>query len=123
MNGELDLSLVTDRVDVGDAVRVAVVVPEGLAVDNWRVVLQCHVHSASPAQVAVASAPLTAPPSPNRLTVPDTGPVTHHGASFEVSWSVAVVDDTGSPRAEKPVIITPRGGVALWLQRHAPPPA
>ena len=123
MSAEVDLTLSSDRVDVGDDVRVTVVVPVDVAAAvDWQVMLRCHVDSASPAQVAVVTAAIPAPSSPCRLRVPNTGPVTHHGVSFTVSWSVAVVDATGSTVAEKPVIITPRGGVALWLQGHAPPP-
>jgi len=123
VNGEVELRLVNDRVDVGGHVKVTVVAPTEMATANWRVALRCQVHSASPADVVVATAAIPSPSSPTQLPVPDTGPVTRDGVTMQVSWSVAVVDDTGATRAETPVVITPRGGVALWLQRHAPPPA
>ncbi len=44
------------------------------------------------------------------------------GQTLSVSWVVAVVDAAGEVVAEAPVVVAPRGGVALWLQRHAPPP-
>lgn len=123
MNGEVELRLINDRVDVGGHVKVTVAVPAETVTANWCVELRCQVHSASPAQVVVATAVVPSPPSPTQIAIPDTGPVTHDGVSLQVSWSVAVVDDSGTTRAETPVVITPRGGVALWLQRHAPPPA
>lgn len=122
MNPAVDLSLANDRVDVGDDVRVTVVVPDDVATADWRLVLQCRVRSAAPASVEVTAAAIPVPSSPCRLRVPDTGPLTRTGVSFDVSWSVLVVDHTGSTLAEKPVVMTPRGGVALWMQRHTPPP-
>lgn len=123
MSGAIELNLVSDRVDVGDEVRVAVTVSADVVTSDWRLVLRCHVRSSSPASVDVVTVPIPVPPTLCLMRVPDTGPLTRNGETFEVSWSVLAVDHSGSILAQKPVTVTPRGGVALWMQRHTPPPS
>lgn len=91
-----------------------------------RMLLVCRVDSASPRAIEVDSCDVvTSPdtPVPFRLAVPADGPITVRGSSLAVSWAVTALDAHGGVHAEAPLVVAPRGGVALWLQHHAEPPA
>lgn len=56
--------------------------------------------------------------------VPAVGPISFVGRLVSVSWSVEVVDlGSGAVLVSVPVTIVPAGGLALWAQRAAGPPA
>jgi hypothetical protein len=56
--------------------------------------------------------------------VPAAGPISFTGRLVSVSWSVEVVDlATDVVLASAPVTVVPAGGLALWAQRTAGPPA
>lgn len=56
--------------------------------------------------------------------IPATGPISFSGRLVSVSWSVEVVDlGSGEVLVSAPVTIVPTGGLALWAQRAAGPPA
>lgn len=90
-----------------------------------RVCLVCRLASEVPREVEMASYEVVTSPDtsvPFRLAVPTEGPITARGSSLAVSWAVTAVDPHGAVLAEVPLVVAPRGGVALWLQRHAAPP-
>lgn len=56
--------------------------------------------------------------------VPDGGPISFIGRLVVVSWTVEVVDlASDTTLASVPVTVVPRGGLALWAQTAAGPPA
>lgn len=124
MSAAVRITVAAAMVACGDTVRGEVV---GAGETRWAgtVQLQCRVRSASPRDVTMATQVLDTSrgaPAAFRLAVPARGPITMRGQTLSVSWVVAVVDAAGDVVAEAPVVVAPRGGVALWLQRHAPPP-
>jgi hypothetical protein len=120
------LTVATPVVACGDVVRGHVTWPTDAAPATVVVELRGHVDSAAPADVVVASHTVDVHDDarvPFVLPVPDGGPITVRGATMAVSWMVAVVGASQETVATEPVVVMPRGGVALWLQRHAPPPS
>jgi hypothetical protein len=124
VSGTDAVSLVAGMVACGDVVKATLTTrPEDSPIARIRLV--CRLSSASPREVEVATCDVAAAPGESvsfRLPVPAGGPITVRGSSLAVSWSVAAVDIHGMTTSEVPVVVAPRGGVALWLQRHAPPP-
>lgn len=121
MTGQVSVSLPAPLVGCGEHVRAQVYG----ATDGCAVVLRCHLDSAEPVVTTVASQPIVSGEGAGCqvvLAVPDDGPISARGTTLAVSWTVALVDPAGTVLAISPVVVTPRGGVALWLQRHAPPP-
>ncbi|MFN3218769.1 MAG: hypothetical protein ACE367_19920 [Acidimicrobiales bacterium] len=56
--------------------------------------------------------------------IPAVGPISFSGRLVSVSWSVEVVDlAADAVLASAPVTVVPTGGLALWAQRMAGPPA
>jgi hypothetical protein len=92
-----------------------------------QVQLECRVASGSPQTIVIDASPVVGSPPVEmarrfRFQVPVAGPISVKGSSLAVSWQVTVIDGNGQVLAETPVMVVPRGGVALWLQRSAPPP-
>lgn len=56
------------------------------------------------------------------IDVPDEGPITYEGGLTSVRWWVEVVDH-GTVVASTPVTVLPAGGLAVWAQAAAGPPA
>lgn len=56
--------------------------------------------------------------------IPAAGPISFAGRLVSASWSVEVVDLASDVVfASAPVTVVPTGGLALWAQRMAGPPA
>jgi hypothetical protein len=125
MSTEAALTLDTPVVACADVVRGRVVWPSEATPTTVVVELRVHLDSASPADLSVSSQSIDirdGAPAPFALPVPSDGPVTARGVTLAVSWSVVVAAASGDSLASAPVVVMPRGGVALWLQRHAAPP-
>ena len=125
MSAAVELILRAPLVAVGDTVhgRVHSLDPTGF---TGRVELRCHVASAVPVDVVIASDPLEVSAGTHTsfaLPVPAEGPITARGVTLGWSWTVALVTSDDVTLTVSPIVVTPQGGVALWLQRHAPPPA
>ena len=124
MSGTVGVTVTAPLVTCGDSVR-GQVVADALPSDALHVELRCRVDSAEPAEATLARQVVSTAsggPATFELKVPDQGPITAQGASLAVSWSVTVVDAAGVTLVRSPVVVMPRGGMALWLRRHAPPP-
>lgn len=124
-NTQALLTLHTPVVACADVVRGHVAWPTEAAPTTVVVALRAHLHSASPADVVVARSSIDVRDDaqvPFGLPVPAQGPVTARGVTLAVSWSVALVGASGDTLTTASVVVMPRGGVALWLQRHAAPP-
>jgi hypothetical protein len=60
-----------------------------------------------------------------QLPIPPEGPITVNGQLIRVIWEVRLVVDRalqGDDREKATITVFPRGGLALWAQRHAGPP-
>jgi len=124
MSGAVRATVTAPLVCCGDSVRGQVAADAALA-DALYIELRCRVDSAEPVETTVARQAVSRAsggPAGFDLKVPDLGPITAHGVSLAVSWSVVVVDAGGTALVRSPVVVMPRGGMALWLRRHAPPP-
>lgn len=56
--------------------------------------------------------------------IPEAGPISFTGRLVSVSWSVQVVDLAADVvLVSAPVTVVPNGGLALWAQQVAGPPA
>jgi len=56
--------------------------------------------------------------------IPDAGPISFTGRLVSVSWSVEIVDLVADVvLVSAPVTVVPTGGLALWAQQAAGPPA
>jgi hypothetical protein len=56
--------------------------------------------------------------------IPAVGPISFSGRLVSASWSVEVVDLAAEVvLASEPITVVPTGGLALWAQRMAGPPA
>lgn len=59
------------------------------------------------------------------LPVPATGPISFDGSLIRVLWEIELRIDRRmrtDPDVSHPVTILPRGGLAAWARRSAPPP-
>lgn len=110
----------------GDVLRGHITWPTDAVPTSVIVELRAQVDSAVPGEVVVASQTVHVHHDADvafSLSVPPDGPITARGRTMAVSWAVTVVSPGHGVVATAPVVVMPRGGVALWLQRHAPPPA
>jgi len=124
MSGAVGVTVTAPLVTCGDPVR-GQVASDAAPSDALYVELRCRVDSAEPVETTLARQPVSTAsggPATFDLKVPEQGPITAQGASLAVSWSVVVVDAGGAALVRSPVVVMPRGGMALWLRRHAPPP-
>ncbi len=58
------------------------------------------------------------------LPVPETGPISFSGRTISVEWHVEVRSDPSAPTdaVTQAITVLPKGGLAIWATRTAPPP-